>query len=266
MKVLFIGDPHGNVTKLRKISKKDVDLIIVTGDLGKADLARKQAFANFDRKKKGLPPIEDDPKIEKAIYKEIHESTMAVLKYLSQFAPVYTIQGNVGAPTKGEVNDVKKKLGIKINSTIEDIKKMKDTHMVKNQKRVVDGLKVGFLEYYVDASWVKEFKPSDYARRMKKARKETEKAKKVLKRFGSDIDVLICHQPPFGVLDKVNFPGAPKQWQNKRAGGKAILDYVKKYQPKYVFCGHIHEGEGKKKIGKSEVYNLGVCGYKIVHF
>ena len=44
-----------------------------------------------------------------------------------------------------------------------------------------------------------------------------------------------------------------------------MLDYIKKYQPKYVFCGHIHEGEGKAKIGKTEVYNLGVAGHKIIN-
>ena len=40
--------------------------------------------------------------------------------------------------------------------------------------------------------------------------------------------------------------------------------YIKKYQPQYAFCGHIHEGEGHKKVGKTDVYNLGVCGYKII--
>ena len=39
MKVLVIGDPHGVLPK--KIPRK-VDLILITGDLGKADLARKR--------------------------------------------------------------------------------------------------------------------------------------------------------------------------------------------------------------------------------
>ena len=40
---------------------------------------------------------------------------------------------------------------------------------------------------------------------------------------------------------------------------------IKKHQPKYVFCGHIHEAEGKAKIGKTEIYNLGVAGHKIIN-
>jgi len=59
---------------------------------------------------------------------------------------------------------------------------------------------------------------------------------------------------------------APKSWRGKHAGSKVILDYLRKKQPLYSFCGHIHEGEGMKKIGKTEVYNLGVGGYKIVEF
>ncbi len=66
-------------------------------------------------------------------------------------------------------------------------------------------------------------------------------------------------------MDKVsNEFGAPKDWWGKHAGSKVILDYVKKYQPRYVFCGHIHEGEGRVRIRESEVFNLGVGGNKVV--
>jgi len=115
-----------------------------------------------------------------------------------------------------------------------------------------------------NVNWVRDFKPSDYQKEMKKARKGTEKAKRILRNF-SKLDILLCHQPPYSILDKVSFPEAPKHWKGKNAGSKAILDYVKKYQPKYVLCGHIHEGKGRAKIGKTEVINLGCSGdYKII--
>jgi Icc-related predicted phosphoesterase len=121
------------------------------------------------------------------------------------------------------------------------------------------------LEYFIDTSWVREFKPSDFKKRMKEAKKERDKAKRVLSNFG-DVDILVCHQPPYGVLDKVTAKFAPKHWQGKCAGSKVILNYVEKKQPRYVFCGHIHEGKGMKKVGKSNVYNLGVAGHKFVEF
>ncbi len=70
---------------------------------------------------------------------------------------------------------------------------------------------------------------------------------------------------PYGILDKVNGKfGAPKIWWGKHAGSKMILEYIKRYKPKYVFCGHIHEAVGKAKIGKTEVYNLGYNGNFLV--
>jgi Icc-related predicted phosphoesterase len=246
MKILAIGDPHGDLKKINKIPIKDVDLILLTGDLGKADLARKRFFENVKREKKGLPPLNTTKKDEKAMEREIEVSTIQLLKYLSKKAPVYTLLGNVGVPNRRKVD------------------KMKNINIVKNQLRVLKGVRIGFLEYFLDTSWVKEFKPKGYKNRMKTAKKETEKARKILKRFGKDLDILLTHVPPYGVLDMVDFPGIPKDWKGKHAGSKAILDYIKKYHPRFVVCGHIHEGLGQKKVGETEVYNLGVAEAGII--
>ena len=266
MKICAIGDPHGNLEKIKKIPLKDVDLILLTGDLGKADLARQRSFENTKRKQKGLPELEKDSEYAKKSWNEIHYSAIEILKYLLKFSPVYTIFGNVG--TNMIKSSVRKKeeekYNIKLPNFGEDIKNLNNLYIIKNRLRNSNGIRIGFLEYFLDISWVKEFKPSEYEKRLKKAKKETEKAKKILKRFGSGLDILICHQPPYRILDKVNFPGIPENWRGKHAGSKIILNYIKKYQPRYVFCGHVHEGKGKIKIGKTQVYNLGVAGYKVI--
>ncbi|MDO8529010.1 MAG: metallophosphoesterase [Nanoarchaeota archaeon] len=264
MKILVIGDPHGDLEKIKQIPIKGVDLILLTGDIGKADFARKRFFENVERKKQGLKELKYDGKASKIAYKEISDSTLNVLKYLSKFSPIYSILGNVGnnMVKDYEVKKDEEKYKIKLPYLGREIKKIKEFHLTINRLRKINELRIGFLEYFSDVSWVKEFKPKDYKKSMKRAKKETEKAKKILKRFGK-IDILICHQPPYGVLDKVGAP-APMHWRGKHAGSKAVLDYIKKYQPRYVFCGHIHEGEGKVKIGKTQVYNLGVAGHKII--
>jgi Icc-related predicted phosphoesterase len=262
VKICAVGDPHGELEKIKKVSK-DVDFYLVTGDLGKADLVRKKYFENIERMKKGLPEKELDLKTNKKIHDEIHYSTLGVLSYLSKYAPVYSIQGNVGIATVREARERSKEDGFENLATrkvIDDDSKM---HLVKNSLRILGGLRIGFLEYFIDECWVREFKPEDYKKRLKAAKKESKKARRVLKRFGK-VDILVCHQPPYGILDKVNFSGAPKGWKGKHAGSKVILDYVRKFQPRYVFCGHIHEGEGEKKVGKSEVFNLGIAGSKVV--
>jgi len=263
MKILAIGDPHGDLPKLKRIPLKGSDLILLTGDIGKADLARKIFFENVEREKKGLEELKEDAKYAKNIYMEIHNSTMDILKYLSKFAPVYTIEGNVAIFTDFEAKKDSKKWKTKFPSTIKEIKKLGNVHLVKNRLRILKGLRIGFLEWFTDTCWIKEFKPADYRKRMKKAKKETDKARRVLKRF-KGLNILICHQPPYGILDKTTWKEAPKHYQGKHAGSKVILDFVKKNQPKYVFCGHIHEGKGMRKIEKTKVHNLGVGGYKVI--
>ena len=262
MRIVAIGDPHGNLKKLRKISFKGIDLILLTGDIGKANLARKFVFRNIERRKKGLPKVEETPQQDKAQYAEVYNSSISVLRYLSKFAPVYTIFGNVESHDY-EIAKREKKIGLKLPRFVANIKKIKNVAIINNRIRSFNGVKIGGLEYFIDTNWVREFKPSDYKKRLLSAKRETDKAKKILQWFHK-IDILVCHQPPYGVLDKVTNHHAPKHWIGKNAGSKVILTYIKKTQPGYVFCGHIHEGEGKQKIGKTEVYNLGVASHKII--
>jgi len=256
MKLLVIGDPHGKL--LKRIPKK-VDLILCTGDFGKADLARKHSFENSDRKKKGLIEKDYTKGETKKAYMEIYNSTFKILNKLIKIAPVYSILGNVATQTDAEMKKEEKELKIKLPFMRKGLNKLKNFHLVRNRVRRINGLRIGFLEFFTDNSWIKEFKEKG-KESIREAKKETAKAKQILNGFAK-LDILVCHQPPYGILDKVSGKeGAPKEWRGKHAGSKVILDYIKKHKPKYVFCGHIHEGKGKKKIGKTIVYNTGCCG------
>jgi len=90
MNILAIGDPHGDLASVRKLPVSKADLILLTGDLGKADFARKRAFENIERKKKGLKELKYNSKDIKEIHMEIFNSTLEVWRYLSKFAPTLT--------------------------------------------------------------------------------------------------------------------------------------------------------------------------------
>ena len=262
MKILAIGDPHGSLDKIRRIPLRGIDLILLTGDLGSADLMRKMAFKNVERRKQGLPEIEYSTTQEKRAFMEAYTSSMKVVRYLARFAPVFTIYGNVES-SNSETKKLSRKIKLKLPFLTNDLNAIRNVRVINNKLANFNGVRIGGLEYFVDTNWVQEFKPSDFRKRMKKARKETDRTRRVLRNFG-ELDILVCHQPPYGLLDKVTFKGAPKHWQGKHAGSKTILEYIGKKQPQYVFCGHIHEGEGKARVGRTEVYNLGVGGHKIV--
>lgn len=256
-----IGDPHGDLKKVR-MAPKDVDFYLITGDLGDASYFRKLFMRSLDEgvsikkceKRGGL-------KDRKKAYLRLHKSTLDVLEYLARFAPTYSIQGNVGIITTSQAKKDTNKEGFRVGSTRKIIDESKDMHIIKNVVRRLGGLRVGFLEYFVDEGWVRRFGDKE---RMGKAKRMTGKAKRILERFGK-VHILVCHQPPYGYLDRVSKEyGAPKKWWGKHAGSKVILDYIKKFQPRYVFCGHIHEGEGFAKVGESGVWNLGVGGFRVV--
>lgn len=262
MKVLAIGDPHGDLEKIKKIPLKNIDLILLTGDLGSANLMRKMHFDNIERKKRGLPIKQYSSNDQKKAFMEAYTSTIKLVRYLSNFAPVYTIFGNVESS-----NSETKKLSKKISSTLpyllDNLNLIKGVKVINNKVITFRGFRIGGLEYFLDTNWVRDFKPSDFDKKMLQAIGETTKAKKILEGF-KVLDLLICHQPPYKILDKVTSPSAPKSWIGKNAGSEIIKKYIQLKKPKYVFCGHIHEAQGEKKVGITRIYNLGVCNYKII--
>jgi Icc-related predicted phosphoesterase len=262
MKILAIGDLHGSLEKIKEMPIKQADLILLTGDLGSASLARKMAFENIERQKQGLPKKEYTSKEEKRAFMEAYTSSMRLVRYLARFAPVYIIFGNIEM-SNAETRKFSKEIELDLPLLTNDLNAINGVKIINNKLIRFGNLRIGGLKYFIDTNWMRDFKPPEYQRRMRKAKKGTEKAKRVLGGFGS-VDILLCHQPPYGYLDKVTAKFAPKDWQGKHAGSQTILRYIQSAQPRYVFCGHIHEGEGHKKIGKTDVYNLGVAGYKMI--
>lgn len=261
MRILAIGDPHGDLEKIKEIPLKGIDLILLTGDLGKADLARKRFFGNVERKKNGLPKKEPTGEDFEREYMEVYESSIEVLKYLSGFTPVYLVFGNV-EQSDAETRKDMKKYNANVPLFVQSVKTLENVFIINNKLKRVNRIRVGGLNYFLDNSWIKEFDEKD-KKKIREAKIGTKKAEKILDKFDNDLHILLCHQPPYGILDEVGAP-APMHWRGKHAGSKVVLDYIQKHQPRYVFCGHIHEGEGKARIGKTEIYNLGVAGHKII--
>lgn len=67
--------------------------------------------------------------------------------------------------------------------------------------------------------------------------------------------IAICHVPPFGTaLDRIT--------NLRHAGSKAMRAFLQREQPRYFFCGHIHEAAGaSEKLGETSAMNVGPRGY-----
>lgn len=71
-----------------------------------------------------------------------------------------------------------------------------------------------------------------------------------------DVNVLITHGPPLGILDEVK--GRPGQ----RLGSQKLLEAVKRVKPDLHFFGHIHTGHGEKHEDGTSFYNVSICDEK----
>ncbi len=64
------------------------------------------------------------------------------------------------------------------------------------------------------------------------------------------VDILLSHEPPFGTKVDVLYSG-------RHAGSKAVLEYIKRTQPRLVMCGHIHESVAIDRVGSTVIANPG---------
>ena len=118
--------------------------------------------------------------------------------------------------------------------------------------------------YFTELGWILRFHGED-ADKLSKYKREHSDAEIFLRKL-KKVDILLTHQPPYKILDKVNSKKAPKLWQGKNAGSELILDYIKTKQPQFHLCGHIHESSGEKQIGRTKVINLGEGNFKLLEF
>jgi len=68
------------------------------------------------------------------------------------------------------------------------------------------------------------------------------------------IDILITHGAPLGILDYV----VSGNDAGKNVGDAVLAEKVKQRKPKYHIFGHIHEGYGTVKIGRTKFINCSV--------
>ena len=74
------------------------------------------------------------------------------------------------------------------------------------------------------------------------------------------LTILVSHNPPRDtVCDAIN--------DSLHVGSTAVREFIEKEQPDLCLCGHIHEGRGEDRIGKTLVLNPGTLasgGYIVV--
>lgn len=60
-------------------------------------------------------------------------------------------------------------------------------------------------------------------------------------------DVLVAHEPPYGVLDTIP--------TGRHIGSSTIARAIEKLRPRVMVCGHVHESPGVSRLGETTVVN-----------
>ncbi|MEK6963274.1 MAG: metallophosphoesterase [Nanoarchaeota archaeon] len=261
MKILCIGCLHGKFpSKAYLVAKKEgVQLVLCPGDLADGGYMRNLEFKYWHRLHEGLSleSLVGRKKLRQATEHSL-KSQQAMAKKLEGFKrPVLVIAGNHDYMAEDISAKNKKKYK---RYTMEALAHgSKRLHFVQMGVANFHGQEIGCISGYRAPS-LKEFTqtPKKIPIQIKHMNHLWDmQLKTIFKNFKRKKEaIFMCHDPPYHTkLDKIRNKASPLD--GKHLGDEYVLKYIKKHQPRYVVCSHMHENQGMVKIGKTTVVNCG---------
>jgi len=272
VKILAVGDFHGEFPKkFEKIIKKEkIDFVISNGDYETFSLRNlffKHVYANED------PSVQLWDFVGKKKVKEMslkdRRNGESVLKKLNKLSvPVFTVFGNNDYHLADDVYDEKvnrenfwKWINIHRKNFPDLLKKY------KNLKRV-DYTFARFNDFVIIGARGHSFPGRVKSKAYKKHKAKLEKLfKKFSKENKAGKVIFVSHNVPYDTkLDRVTAKDAHDLARGKHFGSKLVRRIIDKYHPVVYFGGHIDEGRGKQKMGRTLAVNCGPAheGYGVV--
>lgn len=259
MKILAIGDFHGKFPeKLKKIAKrKDIDLIVSVGDYMPFSLREEffkysygtdvELWSVIGKKKYKEKTIKDEKEGEK------------ILKVLNKLpVKVISVLGNIDYPAADDVEDIKRPKGKKYwgwdwkrNKHFQEIiKKYKNIKYIDYNSFIFNNVIFIGMRGHSHPGSVK-------SKAYKRHRKILDK---IFKKYKNHSIIFVSHMTPNNVkLDKISMKSPRKQVRGKHFGSKLTRRIIETHKPGLNLCGHMHENQGKCKIGKTLVVNPGAA-------
>lgn len=260
-KFLLLADPHG---KKPKIKTKQFDAIICPGDFC-SDTLRPYITKYIKlRTKIGKKPNFNKicPKpLQKKLYNLSLKKGRKILEYLNSFQkPVFIVPGNWDpAPYFEGIKTKEKNLWDQLKKGLNNIID------IQNKKATYKGITlIGHgstsspepLKQIPKNQFQTQKEYLEYNTRVKYFQQLLKKLSSLIKKSKNPI-IFLSHNSPYNTkLDLVN---KPKTYAHKKHYGSIIArKLIEKYQPLLCISGHIHEGYGKTKIGKTTCINSGL--------
>ncbi len=256
MKIALIGDFHGKfpLRLKQEIQRQKVDLIISIGDY-LPFFYRELWFKHCYRKEVDLDEIIGKKKYQKLIKEDIRRGSLVFKKLDDLGIPVFSVLGNVDYPFPDDVLDekkIKKKMYIKYLDFIKTLKKYSNIKRIDYSYQKFNGFVFIGMRGHSFPGIVKS----------KAFRKHKRLLERLFRKFRKENEqgrvIFVSHNIPYNTkLDKVVSKNANKKVIGKHLGSKLARRIVEQQKPLLAVGGHIHEGFGQDKIGKTIILNSG---------
>jgi Icc-related predicted phosphoesterase len=258
MKILAIGDFHGKFPLELKKLVKEVDLILSVGDYPSWKL-RETFFLECYRGEKELWEVVGKKEYKKSKLSDIKTSEK-ILSFLNSLnIPVITTIGNYDMPEFNDTFDIKDKSENKWKWAEQDFFK---EQMKKFPKiRRVDYRAINLGNLVIIGGYGHSFQGRVKSKAYKKHRERLDFLFKKYNNKNKEGKVIfLFHNAPYGCkLDVVRDKNADELVYGKHIGSKLNRRIIDKYQPTLAICGHLHENQGKCKIGETLTVNTGAA-------
>ena len=268
MKILVLGDFQGKFPKnlKDKISMENFDFIIGVGDYTGGEYWRPYFKYIFKESARGKPltdmktSVDFFGKIKVNSFKKRDEQAMkSVLKYLDGIGkPAYLIFGNTDDGWYHYPFSKGKKISKSRKKFLNSLKNIK---IMTYSNRKIQDLYLSGFGGYMDLLWYTKQKHESLDVREKRMKRILMSKKKLfdnLKKIKGEEKLFVFHYPPKGVFDIINEKGNSSN--GKSAGIEFFREAIEGYTPRLVLCGHMHEYQGIRRIGKSLIVNPGDAG------
>lgn len=262
MKILAISDFDNGIPKGfgRILKKENPDVILAAGDLCYGTKIRKAMFANYHGKTNWYDSIGRSK--AKRLWLQSVKLGNGALKFLNSFGvPVFLVYGN-----NDRIGYKKEKWAL--------LRKDLFTSLLKRYKNI-QSIDLGIARfcgcYFVgygrgcsgpEILTYKFQTKGKTKKELSKTRKEFKKTLKSVDKLFKKVDIyntiFLVHNVPFNTkLDKITSKSAPKMVRGKHYGSIVARKIIEKFQPPLCVGGHMHEGYGVTKIGKTTCINNG---------
>ncbi len=269
MKILAIGDFHGTFPNkfYNIIDNEKVDFVISLGDYPPFHY-RKLWFKHCYGKEVELWEIIGKKKYKGFVLEDLRRAEISLKKLNAVKVPVFTVLGNIDWPVPDDIID----FPAKINKTQPNYdKKEKVAKLLKKYKNIkrFDYSYVKFGDYVLIGM---RGHSAPGRTRSKAFRKHKKILDKLFKKFSKENKenkiIFVSHNIANNTrLDKISketlkkikelHEGKRTKKLTRHYGSKMARRIIDKYSPLLHLGGHIHEGRGKQKIGKTWLVNPG---------